>query len=356
MTQKIISAIQLIRSEGIGPRTYYSLIRKFGSVDEALIYVGEKAYPRSKAQEELVQAEKLGIKILLHSDENYPVLLTHTYDPPPVLFYKGNLDLLKKISIAFVGTRNASANGCAMTRKLAADIGQAGFVVTSGLARGIDAEAHKASLETGTIAVVAGGLEECYPPENAKLFDKIAAQGLILSENPVGTKPLARHFPQRNRIIAGISKAIVVVEAAKKSGSIITAEYAVREGREVFAVPGSPLDPRCSGTNYLIKNGAQLVESANDITENLGHIGTIELQESFAEFEPELELDEPILKHNADDYRDKIIAKLSAAPVSVDEIIQQVEAPTSVVNEVLLELELSGKIQRQFGNKVSLAA
>ena len=355
MQSEIISAIQLIRSEGVGPRTYYSLLRKFGSVDEALLYVGDKAYPKAKAEEEIKKAEKAKIQILLHSSSCYPKILAETYDAPPVLFYKGNLDLLQRDSIAFVGTRNASANGCAITRKLAAEIGNAGFVVTSGLARGVDTEAHKASLKTGTIAVVAGGLDVVYPPENKKLFDQIAEQGLIIGENPVGTEPIARHFPQRNRIIAGLSRGVVVVEAAKRSGSLITAEYAVREGREVFAVPGSPLDPRCSGTNYLIKCGAQLVETEADIIDNLGHVKPVTLLENMESYEAEQDdvFIEQVIPSNIGEL---VISKLGRSPISVDELASQLQLPISKINEVLLELEMTGKLQRQFGNKVALAA
>ncbi len=356
MPNEVTSAIQLIRSEGVGPRTYYSLLRKFGSTEAALAQLPpEKLYPKEKAEGEIAVAEKHNIGIILHTDSQYPLPLANTYDPPPVLFYKGNINLLPRDSISFVGTRNASANGCAVARKLAAEVGQAGFVVVSGLARGIDAEAHKASLETGTVAVVAGGLDECYPPENAKLFDKIAEGGLIISEHQIGVRPLQRHFPQRNRIIAGLAKAVVVVEAARRSGSLITAELAVREGREVFAVPGSPLDPRYSGTNYLIKSGAQLVEDAQDIIQNLGHVGQLRLLENLAPYEPEEE-DETLAIITPDNYREKITSMLSSSPVTVDEIASAASAPVSVVNEVLLELELEGKLSRQYGNKVSLAA
>ena len=227
--------------------------------------------------------------------------------PPPILFFKGNLDLLKKDGIGIVGTRNSSANGCAITRKISAQIGEAGFVTISGLARGVDTEAHKATLETGTIAVVAGGLDSVYPPENEKLFKQIEQQGLLLTENPIGTQPQARHFPQRNRIIAGLCVGLLVVEAAKRSGSLITAEYAAKEGREVFAVPGSPLDPRCSGTNYLIKNGACLVEGIDDIVENLGKGHVPILKEPEYEFEQEPVV---IAPEEAENFKQIIAGKL----------------------------------------------
>ncbi len=361
----VLNAIRLIRSENVGPRTYFGLIKRFGSPAKALAALPEIAEKHKRkiiicdlaaAEKEIATAERLGIKILLHSDEAYPEILANTYDAPPVLFYLGDVALLGKRSVGVVGTRNASANGCAITRKLSAELGQAGVVVVSGLARGIDAEAHKASIGTGTIAVVAGGLEEVYPPENEKLFHKIAESGLILSESPVGVRPLARHFPQRNRIIAGISQGVLVVEAAKKSGSMITAEFALREGREVFAIPGSPLDPRCSGTNHLIKTGAVLVESAEDILNNLhAPKNTPRLFEDEIEFLSD-DVIEVLSEEEVQSLREQVIAKLSSSPVAVDEIIQQAGVPAALISEILLELELAGKISRQYGNKVSLGA
>ena len=363
--QKQLDIICLIRSENIGPRTYFSLCKKFGSASAALKALPNMAARSNKqlkirtieeAEQEVEAAAKIGVKMLFHNDEAYPENLRNIYDPPPVLFYKGNLELLKKRVLGIVGTRNASSNGLAFTLKLARELGERGLVVASGLARGIDTAAHKATLESGTVAVMASGLDEAYPPENTKLFAAIGEKGLLLSENPVGTKPIARHFPQRNRIITGISQGVLVVEAARKSGSMITAEYALREGREVFAVPGSPLDPRCSGTNYLIKTGAQLVENANDVLENLHDIvGTPQLfEEEIAYF------GEDLGGFGGDEsgfnIRDDIIAKLSHSPIGIDVLIQQSGAPAALVSEVILDMEISGKLVRQFGNKVCLAA
>lgn len=358
--QNIIATLRLIRSENVGPRTFYSLIRKFGTAQNALDALPEIAAKGGKkavrvcsldqAKKEFAATSKAKIKILLHSDTAYPELLKQTYDAPPLLFFKGSVELAARKQIGVVGTRNASANACAIARKLCTELGEEGMLVTSGLARGIDAAAHKAALATGTIAVVANGLDSIYPPENAKLFDQIAEQGLILSENPIGTQPQAGHFPQRNRIIAGLSQGVLVVEAATRSGSLITADYAAREGREIFAVPGSPLDPRCSGTNFLLKNGAVLVETARDIIENLGR----EIQPKL--FEMDEEFEEEVLLTDDGNLRDEIVAKLSASPVNVDEISQQTNAPVRLVNEVLLELELAGKLERSWGNKVRLVA
>jgi DNA processing protein len=270
-----------------------------------------------------------------------------------VLFYKGNLNLLQSPQIAIVGTRNSSAAGLSITKKIAADLGASGFVITSGLARGIDTEAHKATLKTGTIAVVAGGLDVVYPPENKKLYDQIAESGLIIGENPIGTEPLARHFPQRNRIIAGLAKGVLVVEAAKKSGSMITADYALREGREVFAVPGSPLDPRASGTNYLIKNGAVLVEDASDIIDNLGKGLSPKLLD-LREEEPDFfEFDNTPQKPESANSND-FINFLSQTPVTPDELALRSGASISIINQTLLELEMDGKIERHIGGKVCL--
>lgn len=361
--QNTIATLRLIRSENVGPRTFYSLLRKFGSAQNALdalpevaakatIRGGKKAVrvcSLAQAEAEIVASQKAGIKILLHSDSAYPELLKQTYDAPPLLFFKGNVELAARKQIGVVGTRNASANGCAIARKLCAELGEADIVATSGLARGIDSAAHKATLASGTIAVVANGLDSVYPPENAKLFEEIAEKGLILSENPAGTNPQAGHFPQRNRIIAGLSLGVLVVEAATRSGSLITADFAAREGREIFAVPGSPLDPRCSGTNFLLKNGAVLVESARDIIENLGR----EIQPKLFEIDDEFE--EEVLLADTSNLRSEIVEKLSSSPVNVDEIAQQTNAPIKLVNEVLLELELAGEVERSWGNKVRLS-
>lgn len=362
--QQTIATLRLIRSENVGSRTFYALVRKFGNPQNALDALPEIAAKGGKkavkicalknAEAELKATKKLGIKTLTFDDENYPELLKQIYDAPPILFYKGNLELAARKQIGVVGTRNASANGCSITRKLVGEIGEAGMVVTSGLARGVDTHAHYAALKTGTIAVVANGLDSVYPPENAGLFEAIAAEGLILTENPIGTNPQSRHFPARNRIIAGLSMGTLVVEAATRSGSLITADFAAREGREIFAVPGSPLDPRCSGTNFLLKNGAVLVESGKDIIDNLGREVQPKLFEIEEDFDGEIFPD--ILAENDGVLRDEVVAKLSTSPVNIDEISQQTNAPIRLVNEILLELEIAGKLERSYGNKVRLLA
>lgn len=356
---ELVNALRLIRTNSIGPRTFYSLIKKFGSADEALEYVGDKACPQSKAEAEIAKAEKLRMHILLYTDLLYPEALRSTYDAPPILFYKGNPNLLSKSVIGVVGTRNSSAAGINVTRKICSELSENGYVVASGLARGIDTEAHKASLKTGTIAVVAGGLDVVYPPENKKLYEQIESEGLLLAENAPGTEPVARSFPQRNRIIAGVSAGILVVEAAKKSGSMITADYALREGREVFAVPGSPLDPRSNGTNYLIKNGAVLVESASDIIDNLGkgvapQLLALREEQEGVDYEVEAENANALTAEPAE--VNSLISILSVTPITVDEIVLQTGQHVSRINQQLLELEMEGKIRRTIGNKVALVA
>lgn len=353
MTSDPISAIRLIRSEGVGPRSYYNLAEKHGSPKNAVAVleeIGRQVYSLQAAEAELESVKKAGAKILIHGEEDYPAPLANIYDPPPVLFCLGNIELLKMKSVGIVGTRNASANGLSLARNFAADLAKNGIVVISGLARGIDTEVHKASLK-GTIAVVAGGLDKVYPPENFKLFHDIAAEGLIVSENPFGVTAQARHFPQRNRIIAGLSDGVLVVEAARKSGSMITAAFAHREGRPVFAVPGSPLDPRSAGTNYLLRNGGVFTETAEDILKNLRPVEKLPKL-----CEEELEYLGETLEASPETLRDRIISKLSHSPTSVDEVIQQSGANAAVVNEILLELEMKGQITRQYGNKVALAA
>jgi DNA processing protein len=265
----------------------------------------------------------------------------------------GHLSLLKRDMVAVVGARNASALGIKFATRLAADLGEAGLVVASGLARGIDHAAHRGALESGTIAVIAGGIDIVYPPEHQGLYDELRAKGALISEMPYGMAPLSRHFPRRNRLISGMARGVVVIEAAERSGSLITANYALEQGREVFAVPGSPLDPRAKGANRLIREGATLTEGAGDVLAvlrpMLGHV--------FRE-PPEREMapvpaDQPEMEREADRVRALVEEKLGPAPVEIDELIRQCGAPPAAVLTVLLELELAGRVQRQPGNRVS---
>jgi DNA processing protein len=272
-----IDRLRLIRSETIGPITYAQLIARFGSAGAALAAIPDLAARgggraprlagRDAVRREMEQVAKLGARYLFLGERDYPPLLAEVESAPPVLIAKGNSGLLNRPSIAIVGARNASAAGCRFARGLAQKLGEAGATIVSGLARGIDSAAHDGSLETGTVAVVAGGIDIFYPPENEGRQRAIAERGLVVAEQPPGTEPHARHFPSRNRIIAGLAQGTVVVEAAPRSGSLITARLAGEYGREVMAVPGFPLDPRAQGCNLLIRDGATLVQSAEDVLE-----------------------------------------------------------------------------------------
>src|SRR6266700_2180815 len=277
--QERLDWLRLSRSEGVGPVTFYALLRRFGSAASALEALPRLSRPaiamsRRDAEKELAAVERLGGRLVCWGEPLYPSALAAVDDAPPVLTVLGRAEMLPWLilapMVAVVGARNASANGRRLARDLAAELGEAGIVVVSGLARGIDAAAHLGALETGSIAIVAGGVDIVYPEENRGLHEALARDGAILAEMPLGTEPQARHFPRRNRIISGIALGVVVVEAAAKSGSLITARYALEQGREVFAVPGSPLDPRSRGANDLLRNGATLTETAADILTQLG--------------------------------------------------------------------------------------
>src|SRR6185369_1487961 len=275
--QDLVDRLRLVRTPGIGPVTYRQLIARFGTPSAALAAVPDLArrgggtsprlFGRDDAEREIARVEKHGAKFLALGQGLYPRLLAELEDAPPLLTAKGNLNLLDKVGTAIVGARNASAAACRFARGLAYDLGQNDLVVVSGLARGIDSAAHDGALETGTIGIVAGGVDVFYPPENESRQKALYERGLVIAEMPPGTEPRARHFPYRNRIIAGISAGTVVVEAAPKSGSLITARLAAEAGREVMAVPGSPLDPRAQGCNQLIRDGATLIQNAADVVE-----------------------------------------------------------------------------------------
>ncbi len=360
-----VDALRLIRSEQVGPMTFFRLVKFCGSVAKALDMApglskrGGRAKPiritpKAEAEREYEALTAYGAQLLLYGEERYPRLLQQIADAPPILTARGHTQLASGTHmIGMVGARNASTNGCLFAKKLASDLGAAGNVVVSGLARGIDAAAHRGSLTSGTVAVIGGGINNIYPPENAILFEEIAASGLILSELPFGAEPHARSFPGRNRIIAGMSRAVVVVEASLKSGSLITAEYANDYGRDVFAVPGSPMDPRCHGTNRLLKDGATLVESVRDILSNLAPIGELPLAEAgslgFSEACAPLP-DEQTL----DRARALVLECLSASPTLLDEVLAATQLTPHLLMAVLLELELAGRLERHAGSKVAL--
>ncbi len=351
--------LRLIRTENVGAITFRHLLSRFGSAKNALAAVpdlakagGKRSFKIpsiSEIDDELARAKKLGITYLAVCEADYPEALGALDDAPPILTLRGHAHLLNKRSIGIVGARNASLNGRKMAETLARDLGQQDIVIVSGLARGIDSAAHAGSLATGTVAVLAGGVDIVYPEENQSLYDQIIASGCIISDMPPGCEPQSKLFPRRNRLISGLSLGVVVVEAALQSGSLITARMALEQGREVFAVPGSPLDPRCTGTNDLLRQGAVLTEKAADILAHI-HRQPQRLCEPKSDKFPELiaEIDEARLS----EARRKIIECLSPAPVSVDELIRQCDLSTPVVLTVLLELELAGRIERQAGSRV----
>lgn len=354
--------LRLIRSPNIGPVSYRQLIARFGTAAAALDALpnlgmrgGGKhaviADPRV-IEQEIAAVTAAGARYLFLGDPDYPELLTHLDNAPPVMTFKGDVALLSRSSIAIVGARNASAGACRFARQLAYELGQSDFAVISGLARGIDTAAHAGSIDSGTVAIIAGGIDIVYPPENRDLQHAIAERGLLIAEQPPGTEPRARHFPYRNRIIAGLAMGTVVVEAAPKSGSLITARLAAEAGREVMAVPGSPLDPRSHGCNQLIREGATLVQNAAEIAELVAPL----------DFRMKPRRAQPPVAALAGDgdgdgtERKAVINLMGMTYVSVDELVRQSGSSQSVVQMVLLEIELAGKLERGAGGKVRLAA
>ncbi len=375
--QERLDWLRLCRTDTVGPVTFYALLRRFGSAAAALDALPRLSRPvaamiRREAEAELAAIERLGGRLVCWGEPLYPEALAAVEDAPPVLTVLGRPEKLPGLilapMVAVVGARNASANGRRLARDLAAGLGEAGIVVVSGMARGIDAAAHLGALETGSVAVVAGGVDIVYPEENRGLYEALAHDGAVLAELPLGSEPQARHFPRRNRIISGIALGVVVVEAAAKSGSLITARFALEQGREVFAVPGSPLDPRSRGANDLLRNGATLTETAADIIGQLGPLleGRPPIGE-IAPAQPRLALRPPPPPRalmpamsapgapvSEDAALDLIVEKLSPTPVAVDELVRQCQLSAASVATLLLELELAGRIERHPGNLVSL--
>ncbi len=356
--------LRLIRSENVGPITFFQLLEHYGTAGDALAALPELArrggrrgslrvLPRAQAEREAEALAALGGRFVALGEADYPPALAVTSDPPPVIAVRGHGHLLRERMIAVVGARNASASGSRFARQIAADLGGEGFVIASGLARGIDASAHEGALPHGTVAVVAGGLDVTYPPENAVLHERIVETGAVIGEQPFGMVPQGRHFPRRNRIIAGVALGVVVVEAAPRSGSLITARLAVEQGREVFAVPGSPLDPRCRGTNNLIRQGAVLTEGAHDVISALEGVLSRPLDEG-KPLDFAASAAPPVDEAELEAARQAVQEKLGPTPVVVDEIIRQCQVSAAVALTVLLELELAGRLERHPGNQVSL--
>jgi len=360
-----IAWLRLIRSDNVGPATFRQLINHCGSAENALAMLPElsrrggatrslRISSIEDAERELEVASRHGACFVGIGEPDYPPALRHIDGAPPLVAIKGDLTSATRPSVGIVGSRNASVVGAKFAAMIARRCGQNGYVITSGLARGIDTAAHRASFETGTIAVLAGGLDRPYPPENLGLLDEITkGGGLAISEMPFGWEPRARDFPRRNRLIAGISLGVVVVEAAEKSGSLITARMAGDFGRIVFAVPGSPLDPRCHGTNALLKQGAIVTTGPEDVLEALAPLSQLDL------FEPPM-IEEPDAQTGAimppdDDDRYAIISALGPTPAEIDDIIRHTGLPASSVYLVLLELDLAGRLYRHPGGSVSIA-
>ncbi|CAN1556951.1 Smf Predicted Rossmann fold nucleotide-binding protein involved in DNA uptake [Rhabdaerophilaceae bacterium] len=381
--------LRLARSEGVGPRTFRGLINRFGSAEAALSALPTLAAQRGRRvnipeirtiEAEFRMAERLGARLLAYGEDEYPVLLREIDGAPPIIAVRGQLACLARPCIGIVGSRNASAVGRTLAGRFASELGGAGYTIVSGLARGIDAEAHQASLATATVGILAGGLDKPYPPEHAELVEKIIEKGLVISEQPFGLSPRGRDFPRRNRIISGLSLGVIVVEAARRSGSLITARMANEQGRDVFAVPGSPLDPRSEGSNDLIRDGAGLVASARDVLEaleprlgmpprlpglfrenagddplfdeinDLADEGASGLSSAqiYGDDQPEHEAQGPPAT-----LRDRLHAALSNTPIELDALLRLLDVPMTELHIAVFELEIAGQLQRHSGNRVS---
>ncbi len=357
--------LQLIRTENVGPVTFRHLLSKYKTALNALDALPElarrggrkkplRAARKSDVEKEIDALSAIGGTLIVYGDQLYPEPLRATEGAPPIMMALGHPHLLESKNFAIVGARNCSAVGTRIANSLSGEMGRAGYIISSGMARGIDTAVHHGALETGTIAVLAGGVDVIYPRENSKLYQAILSTGLVLSEMPLGTQPIARHFPPRNRIISGLASGLLVVEATYKSGSLITARLALEQGREVFAIPGSPMDPRAKGPNDMIRQGAILVENVDNILE------VLHMMETKTISEPQYDLFDGIsdhqISHDENDLaliRDDIRSKLSPTPVAIDDLIRIMELSPQEVQSVLLELELAGEIIRYPGNRVA---
>jgi len=366
--QQRLACLRLIRSENVGSVTFRELINRFGGAREALEALPElsrrggrtiRICDAGTALRELEAAEKAGARPIFTIEPGYPRHLAVLDQPPPLIYAKGQTALLQGPAVAIVGPRQASAAGRKLARIFATALGQAGLVIVSGLARGIDGVAHETALSTGTVAVVAGGIDVIYPPEHANLHRQISEHGCIISEMPCGFIPRATDFPRRNRIISGMSLGVLVVEAARRSGTLHTARRAAEQGREVFAIPGHPLDPRAEGTNSLLKDGATLVTQPEDIISALQPL-TAQGQRFFRE-PPEPDLEEPASPVEtpleiADTDRDRVLSALGPHPIELDEIARSTGLGVRAVRAVLIELDLAGRIERHDSGLVSRIA
>ncbi len=363
-SEERLAWLRLIRSENVGPITFFQLLGRFGTATKALEALPELARkggrkkpirvcPVADAMREMDTLLAFGGRLLAATEPDYPTALRMIADPPPVISIRGHAHLLNRDILAVVGARNASAVALRLTGHIAGEISREKIIVASGLARGIDTAAHQASLDGGTIAVVGGGLDYPYPRENKALQEEIYERGCVIAEQPMGTVPQARHFPRRNRIISGLALGVLVMEASPRSGSLISARMALEQGREVFAIPGSPMDPRAKGTNNLIRNGATLIEEAADIIDALQGIRQRPLKEPDQPLLPFLDPLQPE-EQDLDRLRPDILSYLSPTPVEIDELIRLTGEPAATILTILLELELAGRIERHFGNRVSI--
>ncbi|VAW16592.1 Rossmann fold nucleotide-binding protein Smf possibly involved in DNA uptake [hydrothermal vent metagenome] len=364
--------LRLIRCENVGPRNFRDLVTRFGGARAALAALPELSRRGGRkgglaicriedAELEIDLIDQFGARLVALGEADYPPLLSRVDYPPPLLTVKGRGELLIRPAIAIVGARNASAAGRKMAAQLAADLGAAGQVIVSGLALGIDGVAHQAALDTGTIAVVAGGIDIVYPPEHENLCGRIGEAGALVSEIAMGTRPTRSHFPRRNRLVSGIATGTVIIDAAARSGSLITARTALEQNREVFVVPGSPLDPRAAGGNRLIRDGATLVRHADDILEGLNpmvrNLAEIPADQAGGQTPFLMEPDHAAIAASdpGPDTREAVLRLLSVSPVEIDELIRAANAPARDVVGVILELEVAGRVHRQAGQRVVLA-
>ncbi|WP_072397159.1 DNA-processing protein DprA [Hyphomicrobium sp. CS1GBMeth3] len=362
-----LACLRLIRSTNVGPVTFRELINHFGGAKEALAALPALAqrrnarirvFPQAEAEDELAAARKVGARPIFTIEPGYPAALAAIDAPPPLLYIKGRTELLARAAIAIVGSRQASAAGLKLSRTFAQDLAAAGLVIVSGLARGIDAAAHEASLAAGTIAVLAGGPDVVYPPEHAALQARIGEDGCIVTEQPPGFVPRAKDFPRRNRLISGLSLGVLVIEAARRSGTLVTARFAGEQGREVFAVPGHPLDPRAEGTNQLLKSGATLTTEPGDVLEALapqlrrGVAGLTDAPTPFGNSSPPLSEPTP-RPEPGDAERERVLSLLGPHPVDIDEVARAASLDVREVRVVLMELDLVGAIVRHGHQLVS---
>lgn len=359
-----LACLRLIRSTHVGPVTFRDLINHYGGAKaalDALPHLSRRAgrsiriCPASEAEAELDAARRIGANPVFTIEPGYPALLAVIDAPPPLLYVKGRTELFRRPAVAIVGSRQASAAGIKLTRQFASELAARGVVIVSGLARGIDGAAHDASLDRGTVAVLAGGLDIVYPPEHDTLQARIGAEGCLVSEQPPGFTPRAKDFPRRNRLVSGLSLGVLVVEAAHRSGTLVTARFAGEQGREIFAVPGHPLDPRAEGTNQLLKSGATLVTQAQDVLEALGpqlSSTTIGLTENL-DVQPRGPISRERLADPGDSERARVLAALGPHPIDIDEVVRTTELDVRDVRILLMELDLAGEITRHGQQLVS---